>query len=113
VERAFTNRVKSLKSQWKKNLLSQTAKGAERSKHSRKQRKYQVSIQYFDPGNATTSSMAQLFQHRHETVKLYSPLGRHIDILDALGVDGMSLDELSFDPHAGQPTYTIVKPSWR
>ncbi|KAH9001964.1 hypothetical protein EDB86DRAFT_2801121 [Lactarius hatsudake] len=57
--------------------------------------------------------MAQLFQCRHETVKLYSPLGRHIDVLDALGVDGMSSDELSFDPYAGQLTYTIVKPSWQ
>ncbi|KAH9015826.1 hypothetical protein EDB85DRAFT_2156367 [Lactarius pseudohatsudake] len=63
VEKAFTNRVKSLKSQWKKDALSQTAKAAERSKLSRKQRKY------------------QLFQHRHETAKLFSPLGRHIDVL--------------------------------
>ena len=42
VEKAFTNRVKSLKSHWKRDLLSQTAKAAEQSKHSRKQRKYQV-----------------------------------------------------------------------
>ncbi|KAI9436770.1 hypothetical protein BJY52DRAFT_1130363, partial [Lactarius psammicola] len=95
VEKAFTNRVKSLKSQWKKDALSQTAKAAERSKHSRKQRKY------------------QLFQRRRETAKLYSPLGRHIDVLDALGVDGMSSDESSFDPHTSQPIYTLVKPSWR
>ncbi|KAH9014519.1 hypothetical protein EDB85DRAFT_1899170 [Lactarius pseudohatsudake] len=33
--------LKSLKSQWKKDTLSQTAKAAERSKLSRKQRKYQ------------------------------------------------------------------------
>jgi len=25
----------------------------------------------------------------------------------------MSSDESSFDPHTSQPTYTIVKPSWR
>jgi hypothetical protein len=42
VEKAFTNRVKSLKSQRKMDTLSQPAKAAERSKHSRKQRKYQV-----------------------------------------------------------------------
>ena len=55
----------------------------------------------------------QLFQHRRETAKLYNPLRKHIDVLDALGVDGMSSDESSFDPHTSQPTYTIVKPSWR
>ena len=53
VEKAFTNRVKSLKSHWKRDALSQTAKAAERSKHSQKQRKYQVCLQYFYPGNAT------------------------------------------------------------
>ena len=52
VEKAFTNRVKSLKSHWKRDALSQTAKAAERSKHSRKQRKYQVCPQCFYPGNA-------------------------------------------------------------
>jgi hypothetical protein len=44
VEKAFTNRVKSLKSRWKKDALSRTGKAAERSKHSRKQRKYQVCL---------------------------------------------------------------------
>jgi hypothetical protein len=57
--------------------------------------------------------MVQLFQRRRETAKLYTPLSKHIDILDTLGVDGMSSDESSFDPHTGQPTYTIVKPGWR
>jgi hypothetical protein len=44
VEKAFTSRVKSLKTQWKKDGLSRTAKAVERSKHSRKQRKFQVSF---------------------------------------------------------------------
>ena len=57
--------------------------------------------------------MVQLFQRRRATAKLYSPLTKHIEVLDALGVDGMSSDESSFDPHTRQPTYTIVKPSWR
>ncbi len=57
VEKAFTNRVKSLKSHWKKDALSQTAKAAERSKHSRKQRKYQVSFQYFYLGNSSTAHL--------------------------------------------------------
>ena len=56
--------------------------------------------------------MSQLFQCCRETAKLYGPLRKHVDILDVLGVDGMSSDELSFDPHTSQPTYTIVKPSW-
>jgi len=57
--------------------------------------------------------MVQLFHRRRETAKLYSPLRKHIDVLDGLGVDGMSSDESSFDPHTSQPTYTVVKPSWR
>jgi hypothetical protein len=57
--------------------------------------------------------MVQLFQRRREIAKLYSPLRKHIDILDTLGVDGMSSDESSFDPQTSQPMYTIVKPNWR
>jgi hypothetical protein len=53
LEKAFTSRVKSLKSHQKMDALSQTAKAAERSKHSRKQRKYQVSFQQFYSGNTT------------------------------------------------------------
>ena len=68
----------------------------------------------FDPGYVINHSfVVQLFQRRRETAKLYSPLRKHIDVLDALGVDGMSSDESSFDSHTSQPTYTIVKPSWR
>ena len=47
VEKAFANRVKSLKSQRKTDALSEAVKAAEQSKHSRKQRKYQVSLRYF------------------------------------------------------------------
>jgi hypothetical protein len=44
IEKAFTNRVKSLKSRVKRDALPRAEKAAERSKHSRKQRKYQVSF---------------------------------------------------------------------
>jgi hypothetical protein len=44
IEKAFTNRVKSLKSRRKRDALPQAGKAAERSNHSRKQRKYQVSF---------------------------------------------------------------------
>ena len=54
VEKAFANRVRSLKSRRKKDALSQTGKAEERSRHSRKQRKYQVC---FYLGNATTRSL--------------------------------------------------------
>jgi len=53
VEKAFTNRVKSLKSHWKKDALSQTAKATEQSKHSWKQ----VSFQHFYPRNATIAHL--------------------------------------------------------
>ncbi|KAI9430424.1 hypothetical protein H4582DRAFT_2086977 [Lactarius indigo] len=81
VEKAFDTRIRSLKSHWKRDKLPQAAKVAERSKHSRRQRKY------------------QLFQRRREITKLYDPLKRHLGVLDVLGVDGMSSDESSFDPH--------------
>ncbi|KAH8977011.1 hypothetical protein EDB83DRAFT_2327849 [Lactarius deliciosus] len=81
IEKAFNSRVKSLKSRWKRDMLPQAAKVAERSKHNRKQRKY------------------QLFQRRREIVKLYDPLKKHLEVMDALGADGMSSDESSFDPH--------------
>ncbi len=59
------------------------------------------------------SSKLQLFQRRREIVKLYDPLKKHLEVMDALGADGMSSDESSFDPHTSQTTYTVVKPSWR
>ncbi|KAH8976613.1 hypothetical protein EDB92DRAFT_1960470 [Lactarius akahatsu] len=83
IEKAFNSRVKSLKSRWKRDMLPQAAKVAERSKHNRKQHKY------------------QLFQRRREIVKLYDPLKKHLEVMDALGADGI------------QTTYTVVKPSWR
>ncbi|KAH9035250.1 hypothetical protein EDB85DRAFT_2143903 [Lactarius pseudohatsudake] len=68
IEKAFDTRIRSLKSRWKRNMLPQAAKVAERSKHSWRQRKY------------------QLFQRRREITKLYDPLKKHLGVLDALGV---------------------------
>ena len=55
----------------------------------------------------------QLFQRRREIVKQYGPLRQHLEVLDALGVDGMSSDESDIDPTTDQRKYTIVKPDWR
>ena len=52
IEKAFNSRVKSLKSRWKQDMLPQAAKVAERSKHNRKQRKYQVRCRISLLGNA-------------------------------------------------------------
>ncbi|KAH9008836.1 hypothetical protein EDB84DRAFT_1446663, partial [Lactarius hengduanensis] len=41
IEKAFDTRIRSLKSRWKRNMLPQAAKVAERSKHSKRQCKYQ------------------------------------------------------------------------
>ncbi|KAH9030593.1 hypothetical protein EDB83DRAFT_2173849, partial [Lactarius deliciosus] len=54
-----------------------------------------------------------LFQCHREIVKLYDPLKKHVEVMDALGADRISSDESSFDPHTSQTTYTVVKPSWR
>ncbi len=111
VEMAFDTRIRSLKSRWKRDMLPQAAKVAERSKHSRRQRKYQVRFRISNPGMCLP--VLQLFQRRREITKLYDPLKKHLGVLDALGVDGMSSDESSSDPHTGQTTYTVVKPGWR
>ena len=42
IEKAFTNRIRSLKSRRKREQLPQAERASERSKHSRQQRKYQV-----------------------------------------------------------------------
>jgi hypothetical protein len=44
IERAFCSRFKSLKSRHNKDGLSQAERAAEKSKHSRYQRKYQVTV---------------------------------------------------------------------
>ena len=42
IERAFTNRIKSLQSRHKREECPQAERAIERSRHSRQQRKYQV-----------------------------------------------------------------------
>lgn len=44
IETAFFTRVKGLKSLYNRDLRSQVEKSAEKSKHSRHQRKYQVGV---------------------------------------------------------------------
>ena len=42
IEKAFTNRIRSLKASYKHARLSEAERASERSKHARQQRKYQV-----------------------------------------------------------------------
>jgi len=44
IEKGFTNRIRSLRSRRKREGLPQVERASERSKHSRQQRKYQVSV---------------------------------------------------------------------
>lgn len=57
--------------------------------------------------------MEQLFHRRCNVAKGYEPLKKHLEVLDALGLEGMSSDESDVDPTTEQPTYTVVKPDWR
>jgi len=95
IENAFTNRLRSLKSRRKKEDLPQVERANERSRHARQQHKY------------------QLFQRRREAAKLVKPLTEHLNILDALGNEGMSSDESFVDPDTHQTTYMVTKPEWR
>ena len=112
VEKAFYTRLKSLKSCRSKDGLSQAERAAERSKHSRYQRKYQV-ITAPLPRHPLYLPAEQLFQRRREVAKQYEPLQQHLEVLDALGVDGMSSDESDMDPATNQRRYTVVRPDWR
>ena len=111
IEKAFYTRFKTLKSRHGKGGLSQAERVAEKSKHSQYQRKYQVIVTSF-PRRSWYLPAEQLFQHRREIAKQYGPLLRHLEVLDALGVDGMSSDESDMDPTTNQRKYTVVKPDW-
>ena len=47
IEKAFTNRIRSLKSRRKKEGLPQVERDVKRSQHARQQRKYQVNLSVF------------------------------------------------------------------
>ena len=47
IEKAFTNRIRSLRSRRKKEGLPQVERAVERSQHARRQRKYQVNLSVF------------------------------------------------------------------
>ena len=111
VEKAFCTRFKSLKLCHKKDGLSQAQRAVEKSKHSRYQRKYQVILTSFS--HPWYLPAEQLFQRRREIAKKYGPLLQHLNVLDALGVDGMSSDESDTDSTTDQRKYTVVKPDWR
>lgn len=113
IEKAFYTRFKSLKLLHNKDGLSKAERAAEKSKHSRYQRKYQVIFTSFSR-RLRYLPAEQLFQRRREVAKQHGqPLLRHLDVLDALGVDGMSSDESDMDSNTGQKRYTVVKPDWR
>ena len=112
IEKSFYTRLKSLKLCHRKDRLSQAERTAERSKHSRHQRKYQVVVTLF-LRHPLYLLAEQLFQRRREVAKRYGPLQQHLGVLDALGVDGMSSDESDMDPTTNQRRYTVVKPDWR
>ena len=54
-----------------------------------------------------------MFHRRRNVAKGYEPLQGHLEVLDALGPEGMSSDESDVDPATNQLRYTVVKPDWR
>ncbi|KAI9436902.1 hypothetical protein H4582DRAFT_2058377 [Lactarius indigo] len=95
IEKAFSNRIKSLQSHHKRDKLPLVERAIEKSRHSRQQCKY------------------QLFQCRHGVVKIYDPLRKHLPFLDSLGPDGMSSDKSAVEPSTNRQTYTVIKPDWQ
>ena len=113
VEKAFTNRVKSLRSRYKEKEIPQAERASEKSEHSQQQ---QVSLYLL-------SAVSQLVIYNFKcscfivvvmpVAKLFDPLKWHLNILETLGPNGMSSDESGVDCNTKQLTYTIVKPDWQ
>ncbi|KAA1475957.1 hypothetical protein DENSPDRAFT_853345 [Dentipellis sp. KUC8613] len=91
---AFFVRVKGLHAQWTKSVTKHPTENAE---EKAKGRSYQRKKADYD--------------RRKETAARYTTLQKFVDVVDALGIAGMSSDES--DSSSGQKTYSITQPEWR
>ncbi|KAJ7454097.1 hypothetical protein FB451DRAFT_951803, partial [Mycena latifolia] len=54
-----------------------------------------------------------LYHQRRYLAYTFKPLRRHVDMLEYLGVDGMSSDESDAEDIGDTPQYHILSPLWR
>ncbi len=117
VMEAFFTRIKNLQAQYKLQLKGPTVVLAAKIKRRRDFRKYSVGSETYVK---TFSHSRQLFQRRI-FIAIFIPLLRcHVDMLERLGVDGMSSDESDTEEVIGNAyirrnntRYRAKRPLWR
>lgn len=109
VEELFTGHLKYLCNKWLSTTLSEKTRRDRRKllNRSERQRNVSASDQYLD----ALSRFAQLYYRRLAVAHAYAPLRRHIPVLMALGVAGMSSDES--DHSNGVAQYGVFIKEWR
>ncbi|KAJ6543717.1 hypothetical protein DFH09DRAFT_838148, partial [Mycena vulgaris] len=94
--KAFETYLEAIIRRYKVSLKTQDQQAQLKSKLSHHGRKYQVCL---------------LFHRRRYIGYTFHPLQKHIDMLEHLGVDGMSSDESEKEDN--QVEYKILAPGWR
>ncbi|KAJ7207660.1 hypothetical protein C8J57DRAFT_1098216 [Mycena rebaudengoi] len=94
IKHGFTIYLDTIIRKYKHSLNSAEVKSMMRSKKNRHTRKY------------------QLYHRRRFLAYTFPPLNPHIDMLESLGVDGMSSDESEADGN-DHIQYKILTPAWR
>ncbi|KAJ7444118.1 hypothetical protein B0H11DRAFT_1747655, partial [Mycena galericulata] len=97
IRHAFTAHLDTIIRRHKESLKPGPQQAQHKSKHRRQTRKY------------------ELFHRRRYIAYMFKPFRRHIDMLEHLGIDGMSSDEsetedIGEDEHI---QYHILSPQWR
>ncbi|KAJ7202701.1 hypothetical protein C8J57DRAFT_1101892 [Mycena rebaudengoi] len=98
IRQGFKKYLETIIRRYKASLLSSAVQKEKRSLKSRYTRKYQV--------------FKFLYHRRRFLAYTFKPLQRHIDMVEYLGVDGMSSDESDVDSNH-QLQYRILTPIWR
>ncbi|KAJ7101581.1 hypothetical protein C8R43DRAFT_907239 [Mycena crocata] len=104
IKHAFTAHMETIMRRYKRSGLSKSEKAHLKSMLRRYSRKYQVF--------AASPSWAK---PRRFLAYMFKPLQKHIDMVEYLGVDGMSSDESEMEDVGGEHhvQYLIRSPRWR
>ncbi|KAJ7074937.1 hypothetical protein B0H15DRAFT_792452, partial [Mycena belliarum] len=104
IRHAFTGHLDRITRRYKHSLKSKTQQAYLEAQGRRTSRKYQVLTFLF---------IVPLFHQRRYLAYTFPPLQRHINMLEELGVDGMSSDESDVEDHGINVQYYIISPLWR
>ncbi|KAJ7769593.1 hypothetical protein DFH07DRAFT_735937, partial [Mycena maculata] len=97
IRHAFTAHLKTIRKRYQTSLASGPQRGQQKRLDRLQTRKY------------------QLFHRRRYLVYTFKPFQRHIDMIEQLGIDGMSSDESDREDIAdgGHTKYRVLAPRWR